>query len=66
MLGDALCSATLELVINFLVVAKVEALLLEFPLHVPVGLGDEQEPAYFLLIAGITSLQYSDPGRRPA
>ena len=32
-----------EPVVEALVVAEVEALLLQRPLHVPVGLGDEQE-----------------------
>jgi hypothetical protein len=39
---------------KFLVMAKAEVLLLEFPFHVPIGLGDERDPSCFFLIAEIT------------
>ncbi len=40
---DLIGGAVLEAVVEPLVVAVVEALLLQGPLQVPVGLGDEQE-----------------------
>ena len=38
-----------EAVIEPLVVAEIESLLLQLPLQVPIGLGDEEEMRMFLL-----------------
>jgi hypothetical protein len=53
----ALRVTVLHPVIEFLVVAKIKTLLLEFPFNVPVGFGDELEPPCLLLTVGITMLQ---------
>ena len=56
-----------EPVVEALVVAEVEALLLERPLHVPVGLGDEQRgPGCAALTRAISGGQYSSAGAAPA
>ena len=43
MKADTLRIAVLQPVIELLVVAEVESLLLQLPLQVPIGLGNEEE-----------------------
>ena len=43
MLAHALGVPVLHAVVEFLVVAEIKALLLQLPLQVPIGLGDEPE-----------------------
>src|SRR3954449_2935161 len=44
MKSNALGAAMFKAIVEFLVVAEVEALLLKFPFKVPVCFSDEQEP----------------------
>jgi hypothetical protein len=66
MQADALRTATLQAVIEPLVVTVIKALLLQFPFQIPVGLGDEEEIRVCCLDAGIRSAQYSVTGACPA
>jgi hypothetical protein len=52
MKADVLCSAVFHPIVKLLVVAKVEALLLEFPLQVPISLGDKQKSGISALNGG--------------
>ena len=66
MQADALCIAVLQSVVELLVVAEVETLLLEFPLQIPVGLGNKEKAGMLFLMAEMISTQYSVVGRGPA
>ena len=56
-LTHALGISVLHPVVEFLVVAVVKPLLLQFPLEVPVGFGDELELRVLPVIARITVVQ---------
>src|SRR3954465_10245881 len=49
MQADALSIAVLQPVVEFLVVAEIKTLLLEFPLQVPICLSDKEETRMLLL-----------------
>ena len=60
----ALGRVVLQPVVQPLVVAKVESLLLEVPFEIPICLGHEEEVRVRLLTAQIASTQYSVDGPR--
>ncbi len=64
--ADVFCSAVLEPIVEFLVIAEVESFLLKIPLETPVSLSNKQEARVLTLMVEITSTQYSVAGTCPA